>query len=256
MRDFHARGEPHLAVQLALDTICGRDFRDLAYDLIKARCVPTPKQQRRADQERRTGVESAAASGELSDDQLALLFDDSVTLADDVGVFGRLGTHMAAQLRGAASATPAGAASRAPAGAAPVGRALVPLKFVPGRGAGDDAVTLENLLRYLRNLASGAGGLFLCKIEALAGAGRTVFVDVFGPSWNDLVAPWARRELKGLVGRAALTRETALVMAAAPAEMLYWPPRPKDFFFWSRTVQKSTARTASLLGVVRLKLRE
>ena len=112
------------------------------------------------------------------------------------------------------------------------------------------------LLRYLGSLVPSAGRHVLCKIEALAGAGRTVFVDVVWPSWDDLQAPWARREFKGLVGRAALTRETALVMAAAPAEMLYWPPRPNDFFFWSWTVQKSTARTASLLGIVRLKLRE
>ena len=258
MREYHAHGQPHSAVRLALSKICERGFKNLAYDLIKARGTPTPDGERRAQ----VGFESAAASGELTEDQLALMFEDGATLADELpsrqggcgAALGRFVATIGAKLRGATSASPTGAASEVPAGAAPTGRARVSREVVLGRATGDDAATLEMLLRYIFNL--GAGRHVLCKIEALAGAGTTVFVDVFWPSSDDLLAPWARRELSGLLGRAALARETALVMAAAPAEMLYWPPRPKDFFFWSWTVQKPTVRTASLLGVVRLKLRE
>ena len=68
-------------MRLALSKICERGFRNLAYDLIKARGTPTPDGERRAQ----VGFESAAASGELTEDQLALMFEDGATLVDHRG---------------------------------------------------------------------------------------------------------------------------------------------------------------------------
>ena len=167
MREYHAHGQPHSAVRLALSKICERGFKNLAYDLIKARGTPTPDGERRAQ----VGFESSAASGELTEDQLALMFEDGATLADELpsrqggcgAALGRFVATIGAKLRGATSTTSTGAASEAPAGAAPTGRARVSREVVLGGATGDDAATLELLLRYLQ---PGAGRHVLCTIEA------------------------------------------------------------------------------------------
>ena len=133
-------------------------------------------------------------------------------------------------------------------------------EFVPGHaqdGAGDDVVTLLEVLKSLPR--SGEDPKVLCcfhaKSDDLCGnqpVSSIVFdfhtgtdegdttatsVPIYVPTLDDVLAPWGRRRLRGFKGRADLTQDSALIMAPAPREMLYEPPRRDDIYFWGPNQQ-------------------
>ena len=64
-----------------------------------------------------------------------------------------------------------------------------------------------------------------------------ISVPIYVPTLDDVLAPWERRRLRGFKGRADLTQDSALIMAPAPREMLYEPPRRDDIYFWGPNQQ-------------------
>ena len=62
-------------------------------------------------------------------------------------------------------------------------------------------------------------------------------VPIYVPTLDDVLAPWGLRRLRGFKGRADLTQDSALIMAPAPPQMLYEPPRRDDIYFWGPNQQ-------------------
>ncbi len=60
---------------------------------------------------------------------------------------------------------------------------------------------------------------------------------IYVPTLDDVLAPWGLRRLSGLARRPDLTQDSALIMAPAPREMLYEPPRRDDIYFWGPNQQ-------------------
>ena len=109
-------------------------------------------------------------------------------------------------------------------------------EFIGGE-TGDSVVNLVQLLRFI----DVAEPREIFKIKALVEpvdheelCPETVEVAVVGPTLEEVLAPWSERVLSGVAASVALTRDTALVMAIAPDEMRYLPPRrdaaSNDFF--------------------------
>ena len=248
MRRYHRAGDPHLGVKACYDEVMRREESGeaLAHDCVKTRGTPDDEAWERALASDR----AAAAAARLAEVEANAL-DAAPTISSvfnqmqqvlhtmgDGDYFGdaRARLNECLGLRAALEPLDGDAQGvqvqerRAP------GRHEQSVEFVGGE-TGDAVVNLVQLLRFI----DVAEPREIFKIKALVEPvdheelrPETVEVAVVGPTLEEVLAPWSERVLSGVAASVALTRDTALVMAIAPDEMRYLPPRrdaaSNDFF--------------------------
>ena len=121
------------------------------------------------------------------------------------------------------------------AGSAPLASRHNVAEFFPGETAGEKVVTLEDLITRMKNWGTNPPVLF--EIKAINDNEDPdhpyTTIKIRSPTLTEIRAAWPARGLSGLEGFPALARDTAIVFAAAPEPMLFFPPRFFDLYFWS-----------------------
>ena len=239
VRHFYKIGQPHEAIKYCLTEIEQRIDRGkkvpgkkvFKYDLMEGMGAPAPQWARdsapASDAAAEQAIRTSAAAGTLGADAaqraLAELFDyDLLSAPDDPA--GPLGStsELASALADVAENAPLASQHRV-------------TEFFPGKTAGEKVVTLENLITRMKNWGTNPPVLF--EIEAINDnedlEDRYTTIKILAPTLTEIRAAWPARGLSGLDGFPALARDTAIVFAAAPEPMLFFPPRFFDLYFWS-----------------------
>ena len=241
VRHFYKIGQPHEAIKYCLTEIEQRIDRGkkvpgkkvFKYDLMEGMGAPALQWARDSAAASAAAATlnlvTSAAAGTLGADAaqhaLAELVDHPLLSAPDdpAGPLGSM-SELASALADVAENAPLASRHNV-------------AEFFPGKTAGEEVVTLKDLITRMKNWAADPPVLFEIKAinnddEVLED--RYTTIKVLAPTLTEIRAAWPARGLSGLEGFPALARDTAIVFAAAPEAMLFLPPRPFDLYFWSR----------------------
>ena len=239
VRHFYKIGQPHEAIKYCLTEIEQRIDRGkkvpgkkvFKYDLMEGMGAPALQWARDSAAASAAAATlnlvTSAAAGTLGADAaqhaLAELVDHPLLSAPDDPA-GPLG-----------STSELASALADVAGSAPLASRHNVAEFFPGETAGEKVVTLEDLITRMKNWGTNPPVLF--EIKAINDNEDPdhpyTTIQILAPTLTEIRAAWPARGLSGLDGFPALARDTAIVFAAAPEPMLFFPPRFFDLYFWS-----------------------